>query len=115
MRWLDRFLQPGGVVTSFERSGNQWDYPFGWAPLQVVAAEGLRRYRFDGEARAVSGAFVALVEEEFARTGTILEKYDVVNRTSSVSDEIDFGYSSNEIGFGWTNGAYLVLQEILDL
>lgn len=114
VRWLDRFLQPGGVVTSFERSGNQWDYPFGWAPLQVVAAEGLRRYRFDGEARAVSGAFVALVEEEFARTGTILEKYDVVNRTSSVSDEIDFGYSSNEIGFGWTNGAYLVLQEILD-
>lgn len=113
VRWLERFLQPGGVVTSLERSGNQWDYPFGWAPLQVVAAVGLQRYRFPEEARAISRAFVGLVEEEFERTGTILEKYDVVSKTSSVSGEIDFGYSSNEIGFGWTNGAYLVLREIL--
>src|SRR5690606_38076745 len=35
------FIEPGGVVTSTRRTGNQWDAPFGWAPLQMVAVLGL--------------------------------------------------------------------------
>lgn len=109
---LEEFLHPGGVVTSFHRSGNQWDYPYGWAPLQLVAALGLQRYGYLEQARRVASAFTGLVEQEFERTGTVLEKYDVVNGTSSVSEGIEFGYSSNEVGFGWTNGVYLVLKEM---
>ncbi len=30
----NRFV--GGVPTSMEPSGQQWDYPNGWAPLQVI-------------------------------------------------------------------------------
>lgn len=110
---LPEFLKPGGVVTSFHRSGNQWDYPFGWAPLQMVAALGFQRYGFHSQARAIAEAFVGMINDDYRRTGTILEKYDVVERTSAVSEGIDFGYSSNETGFGWTNGVYLVLKELL--
>lgn len=110
---LAAFLKPGGLVTSLHVSGNQWDAPFGWAPLQLAAVEGLARYGFAQEAGQVAEAFTSLVEEEFLRTGTIVEKYDVVRRTSEVSEGIEFGYSTNEIGFGWTNGVYLALKERL--
>ena len=96
-------------------SGNQWDKPFGWAPLQLVAAEGLQKYGYEAEAKEIAKRFLGMVESEYQRTGTILEKYDVEARSSSVSDDIQFGYSSNEVGFGWTNGVYLALKErILD-
>ena len=105
------FIKPGGVVTSTHRSGNQWDSPFGWAPLQMVAAVGLDRYGYSRQAGQIATAFNSLVRQEYAKSGTIVEKYDVVKRTSRVSDGIEFGYSSNEIGFGWTNAVYLVLKE----
>jgi alpha,alpha-trehalase len=49
------------------------------------------------------------VAKEFDEHGTIVEKYDVQRRESDVSAGITFGYSSNEIGFGWTNAAVLDL------
>ncbi|MFA5503842.1 MAG: trehalase family glycosidase [Vulcanimicrobiota bacterium] len=107
------FLKPGGIVTSTHRSGNQWDSPFGWAPLQMVAAEGLAGYGYARQAAEIAQAFLSLVEQEYQKSGTIVEKYDVVNRTSNVSEGIEYGYSSNEIGFGWTNAVYLRLQELL--
>ena len=106
------FVKPGGVVTSTHRSGNQWDSPFGWAPLQLVAAEGLARYGYQRQAKQVADAFLSLVKQEYQKSGTIVEKYDVVNRTSDVSGGIDYGYSSNEIGFGWTNAVYLRLLKL---
>ena len=42
MKNLARFEQPGGLQTSTFKSGNQWDAPFGWAPLQMISVEGLR-------------------------------------------------------------------------
>lgn len=111
-RQTAKFLKPGGIVTSLERSGNQWDYPFGWAPLQLVAALGLERYGYLREAKAIAGAFRGLVEKEYQSSGTIVEKYDVVNRTSRVSEGIEYGYSSNEIGFGWTNAVYTLLGRL---
>ncbi len=38
---LPRFEKAGGLQTSDRVSGNQWDAPFGWAPLQIIAIEGL--------------------------------------------------------------------------
>lgn len=106
------FVKPGGVVTSTHRSGNQWDSPFGWAPLQMVAALGLDRYGYSRQATEIARGFNSLVRQEYDKSETIVEKYDVVNRTSRVSDGIEFGYSSNEIGFGWTNAVYLVLKRL---
>jgi alpha,alpha-trehalase len=100
---------PGGLLTSTKVSGSQWDAPFGWAPLQQIPVLGLRRYGFEADAARISRKFVALVTKEFEEHGTIVEKYDVRRRESDVSAGIRFGYSSNEIGFGWTNGAVLEL------
>jgi hypothetical protein len=42
---LKLFEHAGGLETSTNPSGSQWDAPFGWAPLEMLAVEGLRRYR----------------------------------------------------------------------
>jgi alpha,alpha-trehalase len=109
---LGKFEAPGGLLTSTHVSGNQWDAPFGWAPLQWFAVGGLERTGYKTHAQRIAGKFVHMVVQEFARTGTLVEKYDVERCSANVSDEIQFGYSSNEIGFGWTNG---VVSEFLDL
>ncbi|MGV0027544.1 trehalase family glycosidase [Phormidesmis priestleyi] len=59
--------------------------------------------------------FIALLVQEFEKQGTLVEKYDVWNCSANVSEEILFGYSSNEVGFGWTNGVFLELLAILKL
>jgi alpha,alpha-trehalase len=106
---LPRFEAPGGLLTSTTTTGNQWDAPFGWAPLQLIGAEGLRRAGFREDADRVSRKFLSLVAKEFAEHGTIVEKYDVVRAESDVSAGIRYGYAENQVGFGWTNGAFLEL------
>lgn len=111
---LRRFEVPGGILTSTHVSGNQWDAPFGWAPLQFFAVKGLEQTGYHGEAHRIALKFVKLAVQEFEKTGTLVEKYDVERCSAEVSDEIHFGYSSNEIGFGWTNGVILELLALLD-
>lgn len=111
---LPNFEAPGGLLTSTHVSGNQWDAPFGWAPLQLFAVEGLRRYGYHQEANRLASKFIKLVVQEFGKSGTIVEKYDLERCSANVSDEIFFGYSSNEIGFGWTNGVVLELLAMLE-
>ena len=106
---LPLFEAPGGLLTSTRVTGSQWDAPFGWAPLQMIAAAGLRRYGHHEAADRVSRKFLATVVKEFEEHGGIVEKYDVQRRESDVSAGIRFGYSSNEVGFGWTNAAFLEL------
>lgn len=109
-RNLPVFEAPGGVLTSPYATGNQWDAPFGWAPVQMIAVEGLRRYGFHADADRLARKFLGTVAKEFAEHGTIVEKYDLCRRESDVAAGIRFGYSNNEIGFGWTNAAFLVLR-----
>ena len=106
---LSKFEAPGGILTSTQVTGSQWDAPFGWAPLQMIAVQGLRRYGFDEDADRVAGKFLSLVAKEFQEHGTIVEKYDVRRRESDVEAGIKFGYSANQVGFGWTNGVFLEL------
>jgi alpha,alpha-trehalase len=113
VRNLGMFERPGGLQTSTYASGNQWDAPFGWAPIEMIAVEGLRRYGYDAEANRITREFLSLVLEQYQQSGIIVEKYDVVRRTSRVSGDIHFGYSSNEAGFGWTNGAFTRLLDEL--
>jgi alpha,alpha-trehalase len=111
MRKLSSFEQPGGIVMSGRESQAQWDYPYGWAPIQLLAVEGMRRYGYDDDANRVSYKFLSMVLENFERTKTIREKYDVVTRTSKT--HIVEGYKQNVIGFGWTNGVFLELSHQL--
>ncbi len=106
---LPLFETAGGLRTSTQVTGSQWDAPFAWAPLQLLAVQGLRRYGYHEDADRISRKFVGLVAKEFTEHGTIVEKYDVERRESDVSAGIRFGYSSNEVGFGWTNAAVVEL------
>lgn len=106
---LSLLERPGGLMTSTRVTGSQWDAPFGWAPLQIFAVKGLRRYGYETEANRLTINFLSLILKEFIEHGGIVEKYDVVRRESDVSAGIRFGYASNEIGFGWTNGTFVEL------
>lgn len=110
---LSKFEAEGGLQTSTYRSGNQWDAPFGWAPLQMIAVQGLRRYGFHEAADRIAVKFLTVVHDDYVRRGAIVEKYDVVQPLRDVSAQIQFGYSSNEVGFGWTNAVFTALLDEL--
>ena len=104
---LQRFEQQGGLAMSTKETGVQWDYPYGWAPIQLLAVEGLRSYGYSGEAERVSCDFLSMVLDNFARDGTIREKYNVVSDSANI--QVAEGYQDNVVGFGWTNGVFLEL------
>jgi alpha,alpha-trehalase len=108
---LKVFEKPGGLLTSLRNTSAQWDYPYGWAPTILIAVEGMRRYGFNEDANRCSYEFLSDVLKNFRRDHTIREKYNVV--TSSDETRVAVGYSKNQIGFGWTNGAFLVLLHAL--
>jgi alpha,alpha-trehalase len=101
------FERPGGLVMSPHETGGQWDSPYAWAPNQLVAIEGLRRYGFNEDADRTSYEFLSDVAENFRRDGTIREKYNAVTRSSETA--VTAGYNINIVGFGWTNGVFLNL------
>jgi alpha,alpha-trehalase len=111
MKNLSRFEQPGGLETSTFKSGNQWDAPFGWAPLQLIAVEGLRRHGYTAAADRITAEFLSVILKSFLESHTIVEKYDVVRRSTDVSSNIGYGYRTNEAGFGWTNATFLKLYQ----
>ncbi|HTZ48771.1 MAG TPA: trehalase family glycosidase [Verrucomicrobiae bacterium] len=102
---LKDFEQPGGAVMSPYRTGAQWDFPYAWAPTQMILVDGLRRYAFTADADRIAFKFADMVAENYAKDGYIVEKYDAVTR--STDSAVTSGYSINVIGFGWTNAAYL--------
>src|SRR5919201_4935594 len=73
IRNLSTFEQAGGIVMSRNETKAQWDYPYGWAPLQLLAVDGLRRYGYNQEADRISEKFLTTVIENFRRDGTIRE------------------------------------------
>jgi alpha,alpha-trehalase len=104
---LDR---PGGLACSTYASGLQWDLPFGWAPLNWFAADGLRKAGYIDDARRVAEEFSHTIRASFEKEGTIHEKYNVETGSSNV--ELIAGYQ-NVIGFGWTNAVYVELEQLL--
>jgi len=107
MKNLSVFEQPGGLVMSPHESGGQWDYPYEWAPNQLLSIEGMRRYEFNEDADRLSYKFLSTVAENFRHDGTIREKYNAVTRSSETA--VTAGYHINIVGFGWTNGVFLNL------
>jgi alpha,alpha-trehalase len=104
---LEVFERPGGLAMSTEDSGAQWDLPYGWGNIEMLAVEGLRHYGFNADADRISYEFLSMVAENFRRDGNIREKYNVVTRSSEA--HVELGYSMNVVGFGWTNAAFLEL------
>jgi alpha,alpha-trehalase len=108
---LNLFERPGGLSMSNTNSGMQWDEPFGWAPTNWIAVDGLEVAGFHADAARNAQNFDRTIDEGFAQDGTIREKYNVVSGNANV--HVSTGYKSNEIGFGWTNSAYLKMKEII--
>ncbi|MBA3661842.1 MAG: trehalase [Gammaproteobacteria bacterium] len=108
---LKFFEKAGGIVTSLQHTGVQWDYPYGWAPIQLITTEGLTHYGFKPEAERIAHKFLTTVLQNYLRDKTIREKYNVVSGTALT--DIQIGYKMNVIGFGWTNGVFLTLLKSL--
>jgi alpha,alpha-trehalase len=100
-----KLLAPGGLDTSLVDSGQQWDAPNGWAPLQWIAVNGLRNYGHDSLAEDIAARWVngniGLYESE----AKLVEKYNVTEAGGAGSG----GEYATQIGFGWTNGVLLGL------
>jgi alpha,alpha-trehalase len=99
-------LAPGGLRTTLVNSGQQWDNPNGWAPLQWIAASGLRRYGHDELAADIARRWIATVEATYAKSGLLFEKYNVEKAAVGGGGEYE-----PQIGFGWTNG---VTADLID-
>lgn len=95
------FLKPGGVVTTLYQTGQQWDAPNGWAPLQWVTYKALQNYSQTEIADTLRLRWMNMVEAVYNNTHKLLEKYDVVNLQDTGGGEYP-----NQDGFGWTNGVY---------
>lgn len=106
MKNVGKLEQPGGLVMSPYETEGQWDFPYAWAPTQLLAIEGMRKYGFVADADRISYHFLSMVAENFRHDGTIREKYNAVTRSSETA--VKAGYNINVVGFGWTNGVFLV-------
>lgn len=108
---LPLFERAGGLQMSTRDTGEQWDAPFGWAPTNWLAVEGLARYGYTADADRIAHKFMTTVQDGYERDGTIREKYNMDTGSSNV--DVTTGYKSNVVGFGWTNGVYLEMQQLL--
>lgn len=117
-----KFEQRGGLVggteesrgqISLSRPNRQWDYPYGWAPHQMMAWQGCANYGFMDVARRFAYRWLFTITQAFVDfNGVVPEKFDVVGMTHRMKVEygnvgVDFKGVPRE-GFGWMNSSYQV-------
>ncbi|MCQ9155571.1 alpha,alpha-trehalase TreF [Acidomonas methanolica] len=107
-----RLSAPGGIVATTQHTGQQWDSPNGWAPLEWMAVRGLVRYGKDDLARMIAERWIRRVVGTWRTSGVFLEKYDVVSPDVSPVGGPGGGEYPMQIGFGWTNGTLLGLIKL---
>jgi len=105
------FLFPGGLQTTTVTTGQQWDSPNGWAPLQWMAVQGLVNYKQNNLAKKISQRWMNINEEVYTATGKMMEKYNVVTTGLKAGG----GEYLSQDGFGWTNGVYLGLRKLMEI
>jgi len=105
---IRELLKPGGIVTTLLETGQQWDAPNGWAPIQWIAVAGLRLYGQLALAETIACRWMINVEAVYDQSGRLVEKYDVVATGRSGGG----GEYPLQDGFGWTNG---VMQKLIAL
>jgi alpha,alpha-trehalase len=97
-------LMPHGLATTLEDTGQQWDSPNGWAPLQWIAIDGLRRHGEEELASKIAAGWIAENARVYCKTGKLVEKYNVRDAGEGAGGEYPV-----QDGFGWTNGVLLKL------
>ncbi|GMH09312.1 hypothetical protein Nepgr_011153 [Nepenthes gracilis] len=103
-------LCAAGIASSLTNSGQQWDFPNGWAPLQHMVIEGLVKSGSEKARLMAERIAVRWLRTNYAaykKTGLMYEKYDVEN----CGESGDGGEYRPQTGFGWTNGVVLALLE----
>ncbi len=98
-------LKDGGIVTSKNKTGQQWDAPNGWAPLQWMTIVGFENCGQHALAKSIALRWIKLNKDVYARTGKLMEKYNV----EDTKLEAGGGEYPGQDGFGWTNGVLLAL------
>ena len=98
-------MKSGGLITTLKRSGQQWDTPNAWAPLQYMSIDGLNKYNYNGLARSVAETLISTNIRVFNSTGKLMEKYNVIDTDAKAGG----GEYPLQDGFGWTNGVLLNL------
>lgn len=105
----EKFISPGGLVSTLETTNQQWDAPNGWAPLQWIAIQGLAKYGFVDLAIDIAQRWIDINKRVYEATGKMMEKYNVVTTDLKAGG----GEYPAQDGFGWTNGVYLALDNWL--
>ncbi len=105
----EKFLCAGGLISTLVNTGQQWDAPNGWPPLQWVAIQGLAKYGFIDLAKDITHRWLDINKRVYEHTGKMMEKYNVVDTEIKAGG----GEYPAQDGFGWTNGVYLALDKWL--
>jgi alpha,alpha-trehalase len=105
----EKFLKEGGLVTTLHETGQQWDAPNGWAPLQWIAVRGLLNYGKEQLASEIAKRWLNLNKSVYQRTGKMMEKYNVCD----LSLKAGGGEYPLQDGFGWTNGVAIAFRDLL--
>jgi alpha,alpha-trehalase len=100
-----KLLQPGGIQATENKTGQQWDAPNGWAPLEWMTIWGLDRCKQEDLAKDIAYRWIKLNNDVFLRTGKLMEKYNVADTHLDAGG----GEYPGQDGFGWTNGVLLAL------
>ncbi|XP_076293624.1 trehalase isoform X2 [Lasioglossum baleicum] len=98
---IDRFL--GGTPSSLNYTGEQWDYPNAWPPLQSFIIIGLYKTgvpKATSFAQMLADRWISSNYIGFAATGSMFEKYDAITPGRGGGG----GEYNVQTGFGWTNG-----------
>ena len=127
---LPKFEELGGLASGTEssrgpvglhRPNRQWDYPFGWAPQQILAWIGFERYGFTEEAQRLAYKWLYMVIKAFCDfNGVVVEKYDVTRPKDAWRVTAEYGNQGTDFkgipreGFGWVNASYALGLDIVD-
>lgn len=96
-----RLLTPGGLMTTEYETGEQWDKPNGWAPLQWMAIQGFKLYGNDALGDQIARSWLKTVNQFYLQNHKLIEKYHI---SGGAPREGGGGEYPLQDGFGWTNG-----------
>jgi alpha,alpha-trehalase len=102
-----KLLKPGGVATTLVVSGQQWDHPNGWAPLQWIAVVGLKNYNEARLAEAIAKRWSCETIDRYHMSRILVEKYNLMTGSAGGGGEY-----AVQVGFGWTNGVLRALASL---
>nr|XP_054297038.1 trehalase [Pongo pygmaeus] len=99
-----------GIPTSLQKTGQQWDFPNAWAPLQDLVIRGLAKApvrRAQEVAFQLAQNWIRTNFDVYSPKSAMYEKYDVSNGGQPGGG----GEYEVQEGFGWTNGVVLMLLD----